>query len=232
MVNEDRAFHGEPCDACEIENSSDGDYPRARKVGDGLMKIGEQELDSGHGRGAQVFRDGLMISALTTRPLRRRNFSALEIGRTLIADANGVRAVFEGKDTKTGKPIEFAYPQFLRGAFLFYLKKGAPNPAGTGDRSRRCDAVGRAAGPYDGWRRDHAADRRNYETPSWAGDVAALVPRLPRDGRRRSRLRARRHPERSLGAHDACDQREVLQPGGQLPCFEAAGQRHRALARR
>ena len=100
--------------------------PELLKVGYGLMKIGEEELDSGHGRGAQVFRDGLMISALTTRPLRRRNFSALEIGRTLIADANGVRAVFEGKDTKTGKPIEFAYPQFLRGAFLFYLKKARP----------------------------------------------------------------------------------------------------------
>jgi hypothetical protein len=96
------------------------------ELGVGLMKIGEAELDRGRRRGAQVYRDGLMVSALITRPLRRRNFSALEIGRTLIIDANGVRAAFNGKDTKTGRPIEFVYPKFLWSAFLFYLRKARP----------------------------------------------------------------------------------------------------------
>jgi hypothetical protein len=52
------------------------------ELGRELLKAGAQELASGHRRGAQIFRDGLMICALATRPLRRRNFSALEIGRT------------------------------------------------------------------------------------------------------------------------------------------------------
>jgi hypothetical protein len=58
------------------------------ELGDRLMKAGAEELGRGHRCGAQVFRDELMIFALTTRPLRRRNFSALEIGRTLIVGPN------------------------------------------------------------------------------------------------------------------------------------------------
>jgi hypothetical protein len=52
------------------------------KLGRELLTAGAQELASGHRQGAQIFRDELMICALATRPLRRRNFSALEIGRT------------------------------------------------------------------------------------------------------------------------------------------------------
>jgi len=96
------------------------------ELGCGLMKIGQAELDRGRRRGAQVYRDGLMVCALITRPLRRRNFSALEIGRTFIVGPDSVRAVFEGKETKTSAPIEFAYPKFLRGAFNFYLKEARP----------------------------------------------------------------------------------------------------------
>jgi hypothetical protein len=96
------------------------------KLGAGLLKVGEGELDRGHRRGAQIYRDGLMICALITRPLRRRNFSALEIGRTLIVSPDAVRVFFEGKETKTGKQIDFVYPHFLRPAFCFYLEKARP----------------------------------------------------------------------------------------------------------
>ncbi len=96
------------------------------ELGHELMKIGAQELACGRRRGAQVFRDGLMICALTTRPVRRRNFSALEIGRTLIVGQDAVRVVFDGKETKTGASIEFVYPQFLTSAFSFYLNKARP----------------------------------------------------------------------------------------------------------
>ncbi len=96
------------------------------ELGHELMKIGARELARSHRRGAQVFRDGLMICALTTRPVRRRNFSALEIGRTLIVGQDAVRVVFDGRETKTGAPIEFAYPHFLYNAFSFYLNKARP----------------------------------------------------------------------------------------------------------
>jgi hypothetical protein len=96
------------------------------ELGVGLMKVGEAELDRGRRRGAQVYRDGLMVCALITRPLRRRNFSALEIGRSLFVAPDAVRVFFEGKETKTGKPIDFVYPDFLRAAFSFYLARARP----------------------------------------------------------------------------------------------------------
>ena len=96
------------------------------RVGCGLIKIGEAELEGGERRGAQVYRDGLMVCALITRPLRRRNFSALQIGRTLFVGPDAVRVFFQGKETKTGKPIDFVYPHFLRPAFSFYLEKARP----------------------------------------------------------------------------------------------------------
>jgi hypothetical protein len=96
------------------------------ELGSKLMKTGREELHRGHRRGAQVFRDGLMVSALISRPLRRRNFSALEIGRTFIVGQNAVRVAFGGKETKTGNPIEFVYPGILYGAFGFYLRKARP----------------------------------------------------------------------------------------------------------
>lgn len=95
-------------------------------LGRGLKKIGAHELDCGHRQGAQVFRDGLMVCALAMRPLRRRNFSALEIGRTLIVGPHEVRVVFDGKETKTGASIVFVYPHFLISAFEFYLSKARP----------------------------------------------------------------------------------------------------------
>jgi site-specific recombinase XerC len=96
------------------------------ELGVRLMKIGKDELDRGHRRGAQVFRDGLMVCALITRPLRRRNFSALEIGKTLIVGPDAIRVFFSGKETKTHNAIDFLYPRFLRKAFGFYLRHARP----------------------------------------------------------------------------------------------------------
>jgi integrase/recombinase XerC len=96
------------------------------ELGDRLVRAGAQELDHGKRRGAQVFRDGLMICALVTRPLRRRNFSALDIGKTLIVAPDAVRVSFDGKETKTGNPIEFVYPGILHEAFGFYLSEARP----------------------------------------------------------------------------------------------------------
>ena len=77
-----------------------------------------------------------MICALITRPLRRRNFSALEIGRTLFVGPDAVRVVFDGKETKTGKPIDFVYPQFLNGRVRLLLEEGPPHSPRGRDRSR------------------------------------------------------------------------------------------------
>ena len=72
------------------------------QLGFTLMETGTRELNAGRRRGAQIFRDGLMICALTMRPVRRRNLAALEIGRTLFVESSGIRAKFPGAETKTG----------------------------------------------------------------------------------------------------------------------------------
>ena len=95
-------------------------------LGRELMKEGRIDLSREHRSGAQVFRDGLMLSALATRPLRRRNLAALQIGKTLVMDAQGVRVIFKEKETKTGATIDWAYPHFLRTDFILYLSNARP----------------------------------------------------------------------------------------------------------
>jgi hypothetical protein len=51
---------------------------------------------------------------------------SLEIGRTFIVGPDVVGVAFDEKETKTGKPIDFVYPSFLRLAFRFYLEKARP----------------------------------------------------------------------------------------------------------
>jgi hypothetical protein len=68
-----------------------------------------------------------MVCALITRPLRRPTSRRFEIGRTLFVGPDAVRVFFEGKETKTGKRIDFIYPHFLPPAFLFLFGEGAPH---------------------------------------------------------------------------------------------------------
>jgi hypothetical protein len=42
-----------------------------------------------------------MIALLASRPLRRRNFAAIEIGRQLIRIGQGFHPVFDGSETKS-----------------------------------------------------------------------------------------------------------------------------------
>jgi integrase/recombinase XerD len=60
-----------------------------------------------------AYRDGLMIALLASRPLRRRNFAAIEIGRQLIRVGQGFHLVFDGSETKSGQPIETGVPAHL-----------------------------------------------------------------------------------------------------------------------
>jgi hypothetical protein len=54
------------------------------------------------------YRDGLMIALLAFAPLRRNNFTSLEINRHLIGDGNERYIVIPASETKTKIPIEFA----------------------------------------------------------------------------------------------------------------------------
>lgn len=73
-----------------------------------------------------AYRDGLMIALLAARPLRRRNFAAIEIGQHLISVGDGFHLVFEGTETKTGQPIETEIPTDLVPKLVRYLAEIRP----------------------------------------------------------------------------------------------------------
>jgi hypothetical protein len=47
------------------------------------------------------------------RPLRRRNFARIEIGRHLVRQGDAYWLRFDGNETKTGEPIEAPFPDAL-----------------------------------------------------------------------------------------------------------------------
>src|SRR5436190_18153301 len=65
------------------------------------------------------FRDGLLIALLAARPLRRRNFAEIEIGRHLVSEGPVYRLRFKANETKTGEPIEVPIPK----AVVTYLDR-------------------------------------------------------------------------------------------------------------
>ena len=84
-------------------------------------------VENGRRSGAQRFRDGLMIAALTARPLRVRNFAALKMGKTLTCDTKNIHVVFNGAgETKKGNLIEFDYPRALIAPMRWYLDNARP----------------------------------------------------------------------------------------------------------
>ena len=71
---------------------------------------------------ARQFRDGLIIALLASRPLRRRSFGALELGRNLHFAAGGYVIELDDHDTKAGHPVCFDVPDALTSAMTRYLE--------------------------------------------------------------------------------------------------------------
>jgi integrase/recombinase XerD len=62
---------------------------------------------------ALLFRDGLMVALLAARPLRRRNFVSIEIGRHLVRQGPRYWLHFAAGETKTKQPIDVPLPEAL-----------------------------------------------------------------------------------------------------------------------
>jgi integrase/recombinase XerD len=86
-----------------------------------------------------------MIALLATRPLRRRNLLAIEIGRHLLQAGEGWRLTFGGEETKTHRPLEVTVPRALQAPLERYLRHWRPLLLAIG-RRRHPDGRGRAAG--------------------------------------------------------------------------------------
>ena len=67
-----------------------------------------------------------MIALLAARPLRRKNFVRLELGRHLVRDAGGWRLQVPGEETKTGQPIALPFPTALLTALECYVAVHRP----------------------------------------------------------------------------------------------------------
>jgi site-specific recombinase XerD len=75
---------------------------------------------------ARQFRDGLVIALLVSRPLRRRSFGALEIGRNLHFKAGRYVIELQEHDTKAGHPVCFDVPDGLTSYMTRYLETYRP----------------------------------------------------------------------------------------------------------
>ena len=122
---------------------------RARLVGaDELFALGRQlmaEAERGSARPAWrraiEFRDGFMIALLAARPLRLKNFVAIEIGRHLTAAGTRRRLHFTRPEMKTPEPVEVSFPRLLEPALDRYVSVYRPILS---DRGGCCPAMGHA----------------------------------------------------------------------------------------
>jgi integrase len=58
-----------------------------------------------------LFRDGLMLMLWPPRPLRRRAFAQIQIGKHLRRVGEEWRLIFDGSETKSGRPVQFTVPR-------------------------------------------------------------------------------------------------------------------------
>jgi integrase/recombinase XerD len=103
-----------------------------------MTTAGDPESGSSLKRACQ-YRDGLAIALLAARPLRRRNFAAIEIGRHLVRQGEAYWLRFEGCETKTGEPIEAPLPHALVPRLEHYLSVHRPFLLARDGRWKRFD---------------------------------------------------------------------------------------------
>ena len=108
-----------------IQNRKDK-RPRIRSSRE-LHELGLLLMDEADGystvpwKRATRYRDGLIIALLAARPLRIRNFAALEIGRQIVENSDGFMIHVPADEIKTHTELEFSLPADLTGPMRHYL---------------------------------------------------------------------------------------------------------------
>lgn len=75
---------------------------------------------------ATMHRDGLMLALLASRPLRLKNFAAIQINTHLERRGDTCWINFSGEETKTGRPIQTFVPEELSPWLEQYLRVHRP----------------------------------------------------------------------------------------------------------
>jgi integrase/recombinase XerD len=73
-----------------------------------------------------AYRDGLMIALLAWRPVRLRTFSLIQARRHLCRVGDEWRMIFEGAETKSGRPFEASVPEWIVPFLERYLREVRP----------------------------------------------------------------------------------------------------------
>jgi len=94
-------------------------------------------------------RDGAMIAVLALMPMRRRAFTNLEIGRSLLVTENGFRIAIAEELMKTGVPWEADVPQQLVGVLQRYLSEARRYFLARGGADHRMVWVTRDGQPFE-----------------------------------------------------------------------------------
>lgn len=104
-----------------------------RSLGFGLMA--QPQRGTARIRYANRYLDGLAIAMLISMPLRISNFGGLQLGQSIQRIGDRYWISVEGKDTKSGRPIEFALPPDLTQPIEHYLAEHRPYLLAQGGQS-------------------------------------------------------------------------------------------------
>lgn len=106
------------------------------ELGQRLMGTAEGVSDDGDMKDlkrAILYRDGLMIALLATRPVRRRNLAGIRIGINLLKEPWGYLLRFEEHETKTHTLLEYPLPDWLTPCVKRYIEYYRPIFPGAND---------------------------------------------------------------------------------------------------
>lgn len=134
-------------------------------------------------RTAITYEQGLMIALLAVRPLRIRNFQALELGTSLRPSGNGYAIVFGAEEMKTAEAgdLNEPFPSSLLPYLDLFLKTYRPALLRQGDPKQARPATNRLWIDRDGAPMDEPALRLNIKTVTARAFGTAVWPHLFRD---------------------------------------------------
>jgi site-specific recombinase XerC len=97
--------------------------PTAEIFAAAIAELERLPTDSLSLKQALAYRDALMLALLALRPLRVKNFTALELGRHLIGLEGSWLITIPADETKTRQPVSFELPEPLVPWFERYLSE-------------------------------------------------------------------------------------------------------------
>jgi integrase/recombinase XerD len=107
----------------------------------GLKRMAKADAENTQHRRALVYRDGLLISLLSARPLRLGNLAGLVLGRTLIRRADGWWIAIPAVEIKNRAPIDYSWPAGLTSHLEAYLSDHRSLLTGSPARRRMETAI-------------------------------------------------------------------------------------------